>query len=118
MAAAKTVQSSLDTADRRPNRAPSTAIAVLLACVLLLSSASTPAAGRHGAASHTAVAPGRSLHFSAPPRAIQAQGGWRHPLHRSAAAKPHLRRREEKGQTFGKHPRRERRPAAIPSARG
>src|SRR5262245_10747194 len=118
MAAAETVHSSLDTAHRRPNRAPSTGIAVLLACVLLLASASTPAAGRHGAANHTAVAPGRSLHFSAPPRGIHPQGGWRRPLHGSAATKPHLRQRGAKGQTSGKHPRRERHPAAISSARG
>jgi hypothetical protein len=118
MAPVETVQSSLDRAHRRRNRAPSAGIAVLLACVLLLPTASTPAAGRHGAASHATVTPGRSLRFSAPPRTAHAHGAWRRPLHGSAATKPHLRQRGVKGQTFARHARRERHPAPISPARG
>ena len=121
MAPAETVQSSLENTHRRI-RAPSTSIAMLLACVLLLPAAS-PAAGRHGAASHAAVAPGRTLRFSAPPQITHARNTWRRPWHEPAGPKLHLRQRgvraqTSRRQTFGKHARRERHPAAISPVRG
>src|SRR6516225_4133433 len=122
MAPAETVQSFLDRA-RRTVRAPSTSIAVLLACVLLLPTASTQAAGRHGAASHAAVAPGRSLRFSVPSTPTHARSTWRRPWHELAGPKLHLRQRgvrtqPPRDQTFGKHARRERHPAAVSPGRG
>jgi len=125
MAPAETVKSYLDRA-HWTIRAQSTSIAVLLACVLLLPTASTPAAGRHGAASHAAVAPSRSFRFSVPPQTTHARSTWRRPWHELAGPKLHLRQRgvraqpskgqtkgQTKDQTFGKHARRERHPAAI-----
>ena len=133
MAPAETVQSSLDRAHWTIR--VSTSMAVLLACVLLLPTASTPAAGRHGTASHAAVAPSRSFRFSVPPQTTHARSTWRRPWHELAGPKLHLRQRgvraqpskgqttgqtkgQTKGQTFGKHARRERHPAAISPVRG
>ena len=133
MAPAETVKSYLDRAHWTIR--VSTSMAVLLACVLLLPTASTPAAGRHGTASHAAVAPSRSFRFSVPPQTTHARSTWRRPWHELAGPKLHLRQRgvrappskgqtpgqttgQTKGQTFGKHARRERHPAAISPVRG
>jgi hypothetical protein len=122
MTPVETVRSPLDRSQKRRNLA-STGVAMLLAWVLLVPAASTPAAGRHGGASHTAVAPGRSLRFSSPPQALHAQGSWSRPGHASAAPKAHRRQRGTRGQVlggraFGKHARHERRPAPTSPARG
>lgn len=129
MAPAETVQSSLDRARRRTIRAPSTGIIVLLACVLLLPTASTPAAGRHVGASHAAVAPGRFVRLSVPPQFTHARSTWRRPRHQSAGStqsarpKAHLRQhgaraKSLRGPTFGQRVRHDGPPAAASPARG